>query len=202
MADAVYSDLEGGSLSALITQLKEKGLISSDASIDAIAARNSSRSSAMPGSSSTRHSSARAGAARFPPRQGLHAELNGMIRAYMHTHGSLAPASSWCSRRSTARACSRCPLKRDDKPGEQAQTAVPTRAPRRPYPDRTPQEIDTEDKRSHGAARARSSRGTSLHASCPSPGATCASTRRRRRTPTPSTCTITTTTAPPTSRAS
>ena len=36
MADAVYTDLEGGSLSALITQLKEKGLISSDASIDAI----------------------------------------------------------------------------------------------------------------------------------------------------------------------
>ena len=44
--------------------------------------------------------------------------------------------------------------------------------------------------------------GLRLHASCPSPDATCASTRRRRRTPTPSTCTITTTTAPPTSRAS
>lgn len=145
MADAVYSDLEGGSLSALITQLKEKGLISSDASIDAIARKffQKFRDAGLLEYQTFERTGRRC---TVPTEAGI---ARGIER-----HDTSLYAYPWFSGAGIqlvlealdSAGMLTVPLKRDDKPGEQAQTAVPTPRPGDPYPDRTPQEIDTEDK--------------------------------------------------------
>lgn len=145
MADAVYTDLEGGSLSALITQLKEKGLISSDASIDAIARKffQKFRDAGLLEYQSFERTGRRC---TVPTEAGI---ARGIER-----HDTSLYAYPWFSGAGIqlvlealdSAGMLTVPLKRDDKPGEQAQTAVPTPRPGDPYPDRTPQEIDTEDK--------------------------------------------------------
>lgn len=145
MADAVYTDLEGGSLSALITQLKEKGLISSDASIDAIARKffQKFRDAGLLEYQTFERTGRRC---TVPTEAGI---ARGIER-----HDTSLYAYPWFSGAGIqlvlealdSAGMLTVPLKRDDKPGEQAQTAVPTPRPGDPYPDRTPQEIDTEDK--------------------------------------------------------
>lgn len=145
MADAVYTDLEGGSLSALITQLKEKRLISSDASIDAIARKffQKFRDAGLLEYQTFERTGRRC---TVPTEAGI---ARGIER-----HDTSLYAYPWFSGAGIqlvlealdSAGMLTVPLKRDDKPGEQAQTAVPTPRPGDPYPDRTPQEIDTEDK--------------------------------------------------------
>ena len=145
MADAVYTDLEGGSLSALITQLKEKGLIRSDASIDAIARKffQKFRDAGLLEYQTFERTGRRC---TVPTEAGI---ARGIER-----HDTSLYAYPWFSGAGIqlvlealdSAGMLTVPLKRDDKPGEQAQTAVPTPRPGDPYPDRTPQEIDTEDK--------------------------------------------------------
>lgn len=145
MADAVYTDLEGGSLSALITQLKEKGLIRSDASIDAIARKffQKFRDVGLLEHQTFERTGRRC---TVPTEAGI---ARGIER-----HDTSLYAYPWFSGAGIqlvlealdSAGMLTVPLKRDDKPGEQAQTAVPTPRPGDPYPDRTPQEIDTEDK--------------------------------------------------------
>ena len=145
MADAVFSDLEGGSLSALITQLKEKGLISSDASIDAIARKffQKFRDAGLLEYQTFERTGRRC---TVPTEAGI---ARGIERndtsLYAYPWFSGAGIQLVLEALDSAGMLT-VPLKRDDKPGEQAQTAVPTPRPGDPYPDRTPQEIDTEDK--------------------------------------------------------
>lgn len=148
MTDEVYAELEGGSLTQLLHELKEKGLIDVGVNIDGRTVRETYKKICDAGLIEYHEDEVVGRFYWFPTEAGL---ARGIVRVN-------APARdrSCFSGRGIqpvlealdSAGMLTVPLKHDAEPVEQAQTTAAASAPRPgdPYPDRTPQEIDTEDK--------------------------------------------------------